>query len=118
MVIGGNTYTQGQLLALLPSGSLHTGGYVNALGQFIAAVLNLSAGAKNGTIDSTIGAINTALTGVTFVTGTGNSGDPYKLFPIDPSIQNTLTALTQTLDNYNSAVGMGCSEGSGLTLGR
>jgi hypothetical protein len=117
MVIGGVTYTQGQLLALLPSGSLHTGGYVNALSQFIAAVLNLSSGAKNGTVDTTVSTINTDLTGITFVTGTGTAADPYKLVPISASLQNTLTGFTQDLDNYNSAVGMGCSEGSGLTLG-
>jgi hypothetical protein len=117
MKIGGITYTQGQLVELLPSGSLHTGGYVNALSQFIAAVLNLSAGAKNGTIDPTISAINTALNGVTFVTGDGSAGNAYQLVPISVTLQNTLTALTQTLDNYNSAVGMGCSEASGLILG-
>jgi hypothetical protein len=117
MVIGGTTYTEGQLLALLPSGSLHTGGYVNALSQFIAAVLNLSAGAKNGSVDTTVSTINTDLTGVTFVSGDGSAQHPYKLVPISVSLQNTLTGFTQDLDNYNSAVGMGCSEGSGLILG-
>ena len=117
MVIGGVTYTQGQLLALMPSGSLHTGGYVNALSQFIAAVLNLSAGAKNGSVDATVSAINTDLAGVTFVTGDGSALHPYALAPISVSLQNTLAGFTQDLDNYNSAVGMGCREGSGLILG-
>ena len=66
MVIGNVTYTEGQLLALLPSGTLHTGGYVNALSQFIAAVLNLTAGAQNGSIDSTVSTINTDLNGSYF----------------------------------------------------
>ena len=113
MVIGGITYTQDQLLALMPSGSLHTGGYVNALSQFIAAVLNLTAGAKNGGIDPTVSAINTALTGVTFVTGSG----PYALGSVPANVQNILTGYLQALDNYNSAVGMGCREGSGLITG-
>ena len=100
----------------MPSGSLHTGGYVNALSQFIAAVLNLSAGAQNGSIDTTISTINAHLVGVTFVSGGGTSTDPYVLVPISASLQNTLTSFEQALDNYNSAVGMGCSEGSGLIL--
>jgi len=80
MVIGQITYTQGQLLALLPSGALHTGGYVNALSQFIAAVLNLTAGAKHASIDTTVSTINSDLAGITFVSGTGTALDPYKLF--------------------------------------
>src|SRR4029077_18410163 len=52
MIIGGITYTQAQLLAIMPSGSLHTGGYVNALSQFVAAVVNLAAGAQTAGIDS------------------------------------------------------------------
>ncbi len=117
MVIGGVTYTQGQLLALLPSGSLHTGGYVNALSQFIAGVLNLAAGAQHSTIDSTISAINTDLTGVTFVTGDGSALNPYALAPISASLQSTLAGFETTLDSYNSATGLNCTEGSGLTIG-
>jgi hypothetical protein len=117
MVIGGITYTEGQLDALLPSGALHTGGYVNALSQFIAAVLNLSAGAQNGSVDATVSAINTDLAGVAFVSGNGTAQHPYVLVPISVSLQNTLTGFEQTLDNYNSAVGMGCSEANGLILG-
>jgi hypothetical protein len=117
MVIGGITYTQGQLLALLPSGSLHTGGYVNALSQFIAAVLNLTAGAQASSIDATVSAINQDLTGITFVSGSGTALDPYVLVPISASLQATLEGFENTLDNYNSAVGLGCSEASGLMLG-
>jgi hypothetical protein len=112
MVIGGITYTQSQLLLIMPSGDLHTGGYVNALSQFIAAVLNLAAGAQPANIDPTISAINTALTGKpAFIIGT--SLNP--LFPLN--LQATLQSFETTLDNYNSAVGLGCQEGSGLTLG-
>jgi hypothetical protein len=110
MVIGGIKYTQSQLLLILPSGALHTGGYVNALSQFVAAVLNLAAGAQTDSIDSTISAINTDLAGIPFITGTS-------LAPISASLQATLASFETTLDNYNSAVGLGCTEGSGLTLG-
>ena len=114
MVIGGVTYTQGQILALMPSGSLHTGGYVNALSQFIAAVLNLTAGAQHtATIDTTIFAINMDLGGIPFVIGTS----PVQLAPISASLKATLASFETALDNYNSAMGLGCSEGSGLTLG-
>ncbi len=117
MVIGNITYTQGQLLALLPSGSLHTGGYVNALSQFIAAVLNLTSGAKHASIDTTVSTINTDLVGIRFVTGDGTALHPYVLAPISASLKATLAGFETTLDNYNSAVGMGCNEGSGLILG-
>lgn len=117
MTIGGITYTQGQLLALLPSGSLHTGGYVNALSQFIATVLNLVSGAQHAGIDATVTTINTDLTGITFVSGSGTALDPYVLAPISASLQATLSGFEDTLNNYNSAVGLGCNEGSGLNLG-
>lgn len=117
ITIGGVTYTQGQLLALLPSGSLHTGGYVNALSQFIATVLNLVSGAQHAGIDSTVLAINTDLMGVTFVSGSGTALDPYVLSPISTGLQATLVGFENTLNDYNSAVGLNCNEASGLTLG-
>jgi hypothetical protein len=59
MTVAGVTYTQAQLLLLMPSGVLHTSGHVNALSQFIAGVLNLAAGAQdNAAIDSAISTIN------------------------------------------------------------
>ena len=110
MVIGGIKYTQSQLLLIMPSGRLHTGGYVNALSQFVAAVLNLAAGAQTSSIDSTISAINADLGGIPFIIG--NS-----LAPISSSLKDTLAGFETVLDNYNGAVGLGCSEGSGLSLG-
>jgi hypothetical protein len=110
MVIGGIKYTQSQLLLIMPSGALHTGGYVNALSQFVAAVLNLAVGAQTDNIDSTISAINADLAGIPFITGTS-------LAPISSSLKATLASFETALDSYNSAVGLGCSEGSGLTLG-
>jgi len=116
MVIGNETYTQAQLLALLPNGSLHTGGYVNALSQFIAAVINLAAGAQTGSpdlIDTAITTMNNDLNGIVFVTG-----NPPQLVSISSSLQTTLAGFTITLDNYNSAVGFGCTEGAGLNIGK
>jgi hypothetical protein len=117
ITIGGITYTQGQLLALLPSRSLHTGGYVNALTQFIATVLNLVSGAQHAGIDATVSTINTDLTGVTFVSGSGTALDPYVLAPISAGLQATLSGFESTLDSSNSAAGLGCTEASGLNLG-
>ena len=109
LTIGGISYSQSELLNILPSGSLHTGGYVNALSQFIAAALNLIAGGKHSTIDSTIIAINNALIGVTFTNGTSLS--------VPSNIQTLLNNSETALNNYNSAVGLGCSEASGLNVG-
>jgi len=109
MTIGGMTYTQSQLLLILPSGSLHTGGYVNALSQFIAAVLNVAAGAQHSTIDATISAINTDLTGVQFILATS-------LGSVPPNVQAELNAFEPVLDQYNSAVGLNCTEGTGLNI--
>jgi hypothetical protein len=110
MVIGGIKYTQSQLLLIMPSGSLHAGGYVNALSQFVAAVLNIAAGAQTDNIDSTISAINTDLAGIPFIIGN-------QLAPISASLQATLSGFETALGNYNSAVGLSCSEGSGLSVG-
>ncbi|HLG97639.1 MAG TPA: hypothetical protein VKX49_15095 [Bryobacteraceae bacterium] len=109
LTIGGVTYTQSELLAILPSGPLHPGAVGNALSQFIAAALNLIAGAQPSTIDSTIIAINTALTGVTFTNGTS--------LTLPSTVQTLLLNSLTALDNYNSAVGLNCTEGAGLKTG-
>ncbi len=119
MTIGGINYSQGQLLALLPSGSLHTGGYVNALSQLIAALLNRIAGAQAAGIDPTIATINSDLTlaATPFVTGDGSAAHPYVLAPISSGLKTTLEGFEDTLDGYNSATGLKCSEGAGLNTG-
>ncbi len=80
-------------------------------------MLNLTAGAQHAGIDATITAINTDLTGITFVSGAGTALNPYVLAPISAGLQATLAGLESTLDNYNSAVGLGCTEATGLNLG-
>ena len=111
MVIGGIKYSQSQLLLIMPSGALHTGGYVNALSQLVAAILNIAAGAQHtATIDAAILAMSTDLFGHPFISGTS-------LAPISDSLKALLQGFESTLDNYNSAVGLGCHEGSGLHVG-
>ena len=103
IMLGASIYTQGQLLALLPSGSLHTGGYVNALSRFIATGSTLLRGLQPAGIDATVSTINTDLMRVTFVTGTRTTLDPYLHTPISTSLQATLSGSEGTLNNYNSA---------------
>jgi len=111
LVIGGIKYTQAQILLIMPSGGLHTGGYVNALSQFIAAVLNLAAGAQHtATIDTIVSTINSDLTGVQFIVGTS-------LGSVPAGVKAALNGFEGALDSYNSAQGLGCQEGTGLNTG-
>ncbi len=112
MTIGGNLYTQSQLLLLMPSGGLHSGAFANSLSQTIAAVLNVAAGAQvTPAATAAISGVNTALTGVQIFSGN----------TINPAISATTIAKVESfesdLDNYNSAVGLNCSEGVGLNIG-
>jgi hypothetical protein len=114
MMIGGITYTQAELLLFLPTGQPPKGGngYIIGGSQLIAAVLNMAAGAQQTT--AALGAIsdmNTLLNGIDMVSGGAIIGTP-----ADPL--NTLLKIDGgTLDSYNSALGLGCSEGDGLNLG-
>jgi hypothetical protein len=108
----GPTYTQAQILQLMPSGSLHTGGVENDLSQFIAAALNLIGGAQhNATIDGIVSTIAADLAGT-------NIFSP----PVNLTAQavTDLNANGTALDDYNSdnpASGLPkCSEGSGLNV--
>ena len=106
----GPTYTQAQILELMPSGSLHTGGVENDLSQFIAASLNLIAGAKHtATIDTIVSTIAADLA------GTNIFNNPVNL---TAQAKADLAANGSALDSYNSAIGLGCSEASGLTVGK
>jgi hypothetical protein len=111
MVIGGIKYSQAQLLQLMPSGGLHSGNYANSLSQLIAAVLNIAAGAQHAAgVDAVIAEDNSALFGVQIFCGSGLCTVPA---PVVTIVENNEPAL----DNYNSAVGLGCSEGAGLNTG-
>ena len=112
MVIGGITYSQADLLKLLPSGSLHSGNYANALSQLVAAVLNLAAGGQHTpAVDTAIANANGALTNNHIFCGAGDNS------LCSGNWQATVQADLVALDNYNSAVGLSCTEASGLTLG-
>jgi len=112
MTIGGITYTQAQLLLLMPSGSLHSGNFANSLSQTIAAVLNVAAGATvTPAATAAISGVNTAMTGVQIFSG--NNINPAISAATMTQVQSFLTDL----DNYNSAVGLGCIEGTGLNIG-
>ena len=105
----GPTYSQAQILELLPSGSLHTGGVENDLSQFIAASLNLIAGAQHtATIDGIVSTIAADLAGTNIFSPAVN---------LTAQAQADLAADGSALDSYNSAVGLGCSEASGLSVG-
>ena len=113
MVIGGKSYTQAQLLSLMPSGGLHSGNFANSLSQFIAAVINVAAGAKtSAAADTAIGGVQAALlaSGLPIFSGGG----------INPAFAATTIASVESfesaLDDYNSAKGLGCTEGSGLNI--
>jgi hypothetical protein len=111
--IGAQTYTQDQILELLPSGSLHTGGVENDLSQFIAAALNVIAGGQQTLqINFIIGTIAADLSGT-------NLFVPSATAPNIPAGKATADLLQfgGALDSYNSATGLGCSEGAGLNTG-
>ena len=98
LTIGGISYTQAQILQLLPSGSLHKGGVGNDLSQFIAAALNVIAGAQQTLlVNFIIATINADLTGV-------NLFSPPPL-NIPSKAAADLVKYGDALDAYNSATG-------------
>ncbi len=114
MIIGGVTYTQADLLNFLPTGQPPAGGngYIIGGSQLIAAVLNIAAGAQyTSSVVNSISSFNSLLTGINMISGGAIIGTPS-----DP-LNSQLVNLGGIFDNYNSAVGLGCSEGSGLNTG-
>jgi hypothetical protein len=114
MKIGTTTYTQAELLQVMPSGTLHPGDYGNSLSQFIAAVLNIAAGAQHTAAgDAAISSDATALAGVSIFCGSKDNS----LCSVSSTVVSTVEGNESALDDYNSAVGLGCSEGAGLNTG-
>jgi hypothetical protein len=114
MTIGGVTYSQADLLLFLPTGQPPKGGngYIIGGSQLIAAVLNIAAGAQySPSVIAAISTMNSLLTGIHMISGGTIIGTPS-----DP-LNSQLISLGGTLDNYNSAVGLNCSEGAGLSTG-
>jgi hypothetical protein len=105
MTIGGTTYTQAQLLTIMPTGG-NAGvgnGFVIGGSQLVAAVLNIANGAAHsGTVDAAIAQMNTLLTGQNLLGPT----------PSNP-LNNQLKTLGGILDAYNSsASSLNCPEGT------
>jgi hypothetical protein len=114
MVIGGITYSQAELLQLMPSGSLHSGNYANSLSQLIAAVLNIAAGAQHSaSVDAVVTQDNTALNAVPIFCGGGAT-----LCSVPAAVASVVQGNLNALDDYNSALGLNCVEGSGLNTGK
>jgi hypothetical protein len=106
MTIGGITYSRADLLSLLPTGSRsQAGGNGFRIGgsQLIAAILNIANGsAHSASLDATISAMNTELTG-------HNLLGPKPANPLNAD----LIGFGATLDAYNSSAGsLGCTEGA------
>jgi hypothetical protein len=106
MTIGGITYSHADLLSLLPTGSRsQAGGNGFRIGgsQLIAAILNVANGSSDSaSLDATISAMNTELTG----------HDLRGSKPSNP-LNADLISFGSTLDAYNSSAGsLGCTEGA------
>ena len=112
ITIGSFTYSQAELLQLLPSGSLHPGNYGNSLSQFIAAILNVVAGAQQ-----TVAGNAAILSDFNALKNFNIFATPTSLASAPASIVNTVEANQPALNNFNSAVGLNCQEGSGLNIG-
>ena len=77
-------------------------------------MVNIAAGAQHtSSADKAIAADNKALNGFQLFCNGGSS-----LCAPTPVISSVIQGNLTTLDNYNSAKGLGCSEGAGLTTGR
>ncbi|HEX9198443.1 MAG TPA: hypothetical protein VF865_02715 [Acidobacteriaceae bacterium] len=112
LTIGGITYTRAQLVAILntPAGGNAT---LILMHQLIAALANEAAGAQHvGVVEDGV-SVDTAIAQAQTLLASVNNGF------VDPSstLGGEMTALATVLDDYNSAVGLNCSEASGLTLG-
>jgi hypothetical protein len=109
--IGCHTYTDAELVAILNQNNAG-GNAVTILGhQLIAAIANYAAGGQQTTAaTAAIGASIALLcaNNINMSTDFVQSGT---------TLGQEMTDLANTLDAYNSATGLHCSEGSGLTLG-
>ena len=117
MIIGGQHYTQAQLLSLMPSAAAKGSGYVITGSQLIAAVLNIAAGGQHSAaVDAAIKTANNLLAVDARMVGTAY-GVGLAINYTLPANNDALVAASTALDNYNSDVGLTCSEASGLTTG-
>jgi hypothetical protein len=113
MIIGGQRYSQAQLLALMPtSGGARGNGFVITGSQLIAAVLNVANGAAHSsTVDTAIQTANNLLAADGRMVGT--SFGVGLAVNSSPANNNALKDAGTALDAYHSSAGsLGCIEGT------
>ena len=109
--IGCHIYTDVELVAILNQNNAG-GNAVTILGhQLIAAIANYAAGGKQTT------AATAAISASIALLCANNINMSTDFVQSGTTLGQEMTNLANTLDAYNSATGLNCSEGSGLTLG-
>jgi hypothetical protein len=110
LTIGGHLYTLSGLQNVLTTNPSGGNAVIILAHQLIAAIANYAAGATQ-TVQASqaILAAETLLASNSLVMGSSN-------VPASTPLGQQLTAVAGMLDNYNSATGLNCSEGSGLVL--
>jgi hypothetical protein len=133
LVIGGVTYTNAQLVTLLDTAPKGGDATLILVHQLIAALANEAAGAKHAGIMEDGMSVDTAIADAQLLLASGlpQGGFPGTnpagvIFPINllhstgtfvqsgTTLGGYFTTLSNVLNDYNSAVGLHCSEGSGL----
>jgi hypothetical protein len=109
--IGCHVYTDAELVAILNQNNAG-GNAVTILGhQLIAAIANYAAGGQQTT------AATAAIGAAIALLCANNINLSTSFVQAGSALGQQMTDLANTLDAYNSATGLHCSEGSGLTLG-
>jgi hypothetical protein len=133
LTIGGVTYTDAQLVTILDTAPKGGDATLILVHQLIAALANEAAGAKHTGIVEDGVSVDTAIADANSLLATGlpQAGFPGSnpsgvSFPINlhnstgtfvqagTTLGGYFTTLSNVLNDYNSAVGLNCSEGSGL----
>jgi hypothetical protein len=132
MSIAGISYTNAELVSILDTAPKGGDATLILVHQLIAALANEAAGAKTGVIEDGVN-VDLAITEANSLLETGlpQAGFPGSnpagvVFPINlhnstgtfvqsgSTLGGYFTTLSNVLNDYNSAVGLNCSEGAGL----
>lgn len=106
--LGTFSYTASDLVNVLNSPPKQGDATLILAHQLIAAIANVNAGAQV----TSAGATAIAQAELLFINNPSISFTTY--VSASSTLGSQMVALSNTLDNYNSAVGLNCSEGSGL----
>lgn len=136
VVIGGVTYTADQLHAILKTAPKGGDAALVLMHQLIAAIANIDAGAQIAGVSELGVNVNLAISEAETLLQYGlpqpgfpGSNPPGVVVPINfnkssgnfvqssTTLGGYFTTLADILNAYNSAVGLNCTEGSGLTTG-